>query len=339
MPHNYLQLRAAEVAVHLGDAGRKLLRIQIFPISDAPLKHPAYGELKFDRAFAERVVANFQSYGGAVTGDYDHGTDDPRSPEQGVSAGVVRAVKIEGDAVYAYLEPTPRALRYVEDGEYRLASPTVALDWTNPTTGEKQGPTLLAVALTNRPFIRGMEPVAAVDADQVALRAQEDQMSEPKTGAETISLADHNAEVKALRDTNAALNASLNEIKARLTAVEAERDQLAAEKMKAAALADVEALEKEGKATPAMRESLLKFRASAPEAFAEYAKSLPVIVPLAERGVTTTNPAVQADDPQRRGLALSQRAEQLVAEKKARDYREALRLAKAELGVESKGLD
>lgn len=58
-------------------------------------------------------------------------------------------------------KPTARALKKIKDGEYSELS--IAFDWEaeHNQTGEKRGPALLSVALTNTPFVDTMLPVAA----------------------------------------------------------------------------------------------------------------------------------------------------------------------------------
>jgi phage I-like protein len=58
-------------------------------------------------------------------------------------------------------EPTARALQMVTAREYTELSITMFEHFTNIDTGEDQGPTIVAVALTNLPHLDGMLPVAA----------------------------------------------------------------------------------------------------------------------------------------------------------------------------------
>lgn len=58
-------------------------------------------------------------------------------------------------------KPTARALAAVKAGEYSELSITFDEDWPDNTTGKGQGPAIVAVALTNMPFLDDMLPVAA----------------------------------------------------------------------------------------------------------------------------------------------------------------------------------
>lgn len=342
-----ITLRSSEVQVATG-AGvatpdAKLLRIQIFPISDEPLHHDD-GELLFDRAFAERLVANFKAYPRAVPADYDHGTEAlTGNPATGLAAGWVKAVRIEGEAVFAYVEPTARALAHVESQEYRLASPALHLDWTNPETGKKQGPTLLSVALTNRPFLPRMAPVEAIDRASVTLRAREasapmnteahvaDPKNLPAEGAEqpkTISLADHTAQIVAFKDQITTLSDQVKALTDRAAKAEGEVKALRDEKAKAEAEGDVEKLLAAGKALPAQKPGLLAFRLADPKSFAAFADTLTVQVNLgAPKGSTGDA------DKQNAGKAVSLKAAEL--EKSGADLRTSYREAAKAAGLTS----
>jgi hypothetical protein len=58
-------------------------------------------------------------------------------------------------------EPTVRALQGIQARELTELSITFTTNCTNPSSGEDQGPAILAVALTNLPFLDDMLPVAA----------------------------------------------------------------------------------------------------------------------------------------------------------------------------------
>lgn len=58
-------------------------------------------------------------------------------------------------------EPTPKALQSIQAREYTELSITFNMDYPNNVDAEGQGPAILAVALTNFPFLDDMLPVAA----------------------------------------------------------------------------------------------------------------------------------------------------------------------------------
>lgn len=143
-----------------------------------------------DHATVENFVKVFSSgYPRKVPLDYDHGlvmptdgsgkaikagdvmemrgaysVEDLRAME-GVEAKVTRAGRKLEDprnfGLWIRMRPTARAKKLIEDGEYTELSITFFSNYEHNVTGEDQGPTIVAVALTNLPFLDDMIPVAA----------------------------------------------------------------------------------------------------------------------------------------------------------------------------------
>lgn len=157
----------------------KPARLQVF--KSGKWKHPAYGEIEVKPSDLETMVANFEGTERAVPIDYNHGTTSGTTPEQQRAAGWLRNLKIEGEALWADVDLTPEAHKYVSGGEYRFVSPTFVENYKNKESGKEQGFTLLAAALTNTPFIDGMHPAVALSERAAELMAvkQEVQTQEP----------------------------------------------------------------------------------------------------------------------------------------------------------------
>jgi phage I-like protein len=92
--------------------------------------------------------------------DYEHLSADPPDPEAGKAAGWFKELETrdDGAALYGRVEWTPPAAERLRDHEFKFISPEFAFNFTTPT-GETIGCTLLAAAITNRPFLQGMEPI------------------------------------------------------------------------------------------------------------------------------------------------------------------------------------
>lgn len=162
------------------DAPPGPVRIQV--MRDGVWQHPRYGEIRVDASVRERMVRNFAAdvrRMGAVPLDYDH--------EPGPAPGWITGLRAEGDSLVAEVELTPRGRQQVRDGEYRFFSPEWSEDWQDPATGARHGPTLLAGALTNRPFFRGMQPVMCCaeggESPRVGAGAPEESMTHTDGGA------------------------------------------------------------------------------------------------------------------------------------------------------------
>lgn len=114
--------------------------------------------------------------------DYEHlsSPDVPlTSPVQGKAAGWVKAVALREDnqELWAEIEWTDPAADAIRAKEFQYFSPEFAFDYTTHDAS-KIGCTLLAGAITNRPFIQGMEAVqlrAGGTADVLAAELSFDQ--------------------------------------------------------------------------------------------------------------------------------------------------------------------
>jgi hypothetical protein len=145
--------------------------------------HPAAKKLAWDRAFFESVVANFRAhpwYKAGTNGvgaepvvpfDFEHASEmaptDGSIPQQGApAAGWVLELSIrdaeDGSAeLWALSDFRPDVREQIRAGGYRSTSVAIAPNSVDPVSGAKTGPVLTSVALTNHPFVQGMEPIAA----------------------------------------------------------------------------------------------------------------------------------------------------------------------------------
>jgi hypothetical protein len=90
--------------------------------------------------------------------DYDHLSMDPKKPGDGVAAGWVKKLELRdgGDALWAEVEWTPKAAEAIKNREYQFVSPSFVKGHTYKD-GSQIGTTLLAAAITNHPFLEGMQ--------------------------------------------------------------------------------------------------------------------------------------------------------------------------------------
>ncbi len=122
--------------------------------------HPAY-----------KLDANGVAVGPVVPWDFNHASEqDPTTgelpalgaPSQGWTYDLQVRTDATGQAelwaLTRFLEP---ARTYVKAGQYRWASVAVALNAVDPTTGANVGAMVTSIALTNTPFVEGMESLAA----------------------------------------------------------------------------------------------------------------------------------------------------------------------------------
>lgn len=129
--------------------------------------HPS-GPFKLTPAHFAEMVDNFNATTNRrIPVDFDHCSEmDPREgsiPTQGAPAQAwILALDNRGAAglwgLFDYLEP---ARSYVREGRYRFFSPTIRFNARDPKSGARNGCRLSSGALTNQPFLDGMQPLAA----------------------------------------------------------------------------------------------------------------------------------------------------------------------------------
>ncbi len=94
--------------------------------------------------------------------DYDHLTlSDGKGAGDGKAAGWIRALEVRADGteLWAQVEWTEAGADAIRDREYRFFSPVIV--WNKVShVGESLGPVLFNGALTNTPFLQGMQPLA-----------------------------------------------------------------------------------------------------------------------------------------------------------------------------------
>ncbi len=98
--------------------------------------------------------------GAEVPIDYDHSFQ-----RHGVSkaAGWLSSLRRQGNALVATAKWTGEAADAIRSGAYRFFSPEFANNFKDES-GRSKGFTVLSGALTNRPFLKGMTPVALSEA-------------------------------------------------------------------------------------------------------------------------------------------------------------------------------
>lgn len=131
--------------------------------------HPQ-GAVKFTPQVFAEIVRNFAAHGNReVPLDYEHSSE--RLPENVATHGVPApgwVTKLEvrngGSELWALFKwVSADAVRYVRTGQYRYVSPAVNFRARDKVSGKPAGAKLTSVALTNHPFLEGMQPLAADD--------------------------------------------------------------------------------------------------------------------------------------------------------------------------------
>jgi hypothetical protein len=121
--------------------------------------HPAHGELVFTRERLQRLAdgVNRGVRGISPALDFDHREDRAKG---GKAAGWIEQAEVRADGLWLAVAFTDEARAEVRAGAWRYLSPEFG-EWTNPQTGVHHADVLMGAALTNRPFLRDLAPVAA----------------------------------------------------------------------------------------------------------------------------------------------------------------------------------
>lgn len=118
-------------------------------------QHPEYGKINLtpDRIarFADNVNNGIR--GQELDIDYDH------KEYGGEAAGWVKQAEARPDGLWLLVEWTKKAYEAIKSKAYRYFSPEFDDLWIDPRTGEKFKDVLFGGGITNRPFLKGIQPL------------------------------------------------------------------------------------------------------------------------------------------------------------------------------------
>lgn len=160
-------------------------------------EHEFYGTIEITKAHLKEFVRNFEEGKRDVVVDYQHSSHSP-DPEEAIAGGWVKelTIKNRGKELWAKVEWTERASEKIRAGEYRYISPEFVLEYKDKESGKPVGATLLAVALTNRPFLEGMAPVELMEGKQATTFNEQSEVEETST----LSIGGANVNLDIIRE-------------------------------------------------------------------------------------------------------------------------------------------
>jgi len=133
--------------------------VQVF--RTGTFRHPLYGKFTLTVDDLRVMVANFIAHRPKppteLSVDYEHmsAVGNQIAP----AAGWVKDLEQRGNELWATVSWTDKAAEMIRAKEYRFISPEWHMHYKDKETGKDIGACLLSMALTNRPFIEGMQPV------------------------------------------------------------------------------------------------------------------------------------------------------------------------------------
>jgi phage I-like protein len=288
------------------DKATPVSEIQLFKFGE--FDHWSGSEFAVDADFCEQVIANFERMKANAKDDkflpmdYNHGSL-AYGPEEAKASGWILELSQKDDGLYAKVEWTVNAAEYIKNGEYRYISPEFADEYQNEYGESFEGAVLLAAALTNRPFLKGMAPATLSDKNKN--RKGEESMNLKESIAKALGLS---GEVDDKQILSALTKVSAPLVEARQALGLSEGDDLVSgikkllaeretSKSEVKLLSDrveklvqdgkiitatqkVEKLLSEKRLIPAQRDVMIKIASETPENFEALTKDLPVLAAL-----------------------------------------------------------
>lgn len=150
-PPKLVAVQLADGTAHQTVIAQKVELIRCGTVFDA-----RYGKLEITAAMLKSFVVNFNEKIRKIdlAVDYKHDSDS-------IAAGWIKNIYFDDNsgALYAEIDWTSNGKRVLVDKEFRYISAEFNLDYQDNQSLKKFGPTLLGAGLTNRPVIKGMEPI------------------------------------------------------------------------------------------------------------------------------------------------------------------------------------
>lgn len=218
----------------------RLLEKHILSFGD--LHHPVTGtKIKIDKQFADTLVENFNKgvcdiVQVPLANDKNEHVENP-----GANLGEVLGLRVDEQAgkIYAQVDARQDADKFGKT--YLGASAFMHLNYKDTKTNQRVGPTLLHVAVTNRPYVTGLDPyeeiVAASAVDdggaeyscepallQMSAVSDLEEAAVPRTLEEILAelKADHNLDVTAVQAQLQSAESAKAEAETALSAAQSE---------------------------------------------------------------------------------------------------------------------
>jgi phage I-like protein len=125
--------------------------------------HPGFGKLKITPADLHQFKENFDKKVRGV----DLAVDVAHEPDKGAVAWF-KELKVDGDKLMAKVAWTEEGATLIKSGKYRYFSPEFTFSYTDAESGKQFKDVLLGGAITNRPFLKNMDPIEFSEDDSYA---------------------------------------------------------------------------------------------------------------------------------------------------------------------------
>jgi len=150
----FSRFRTPTLDVTFSDDGDVSTRVEL--IRCGTFHHMFYGKMEITADVLKSFVTNFndRTKGVDLAIDYSHNSES-------IAAGWITALTYDDStkSLWADVKWTPQGQKVLGDKEFRYLSADFSMDYEDAETRATHGPTLHGAGLTNRPFVKGMEPV------------------------------------------------------------------------------------------------------------------------------------------------------------------------------------
>jgi hypothetical protein len=162
--------------------GKRECEMQILPFGK--WDHPAYGEIKLDKAALDEFVNNFND---DLRRDLPITEGHEVGEEEKPAIGWFRKLINKGsEGLWAVVEWTDQGMELLKDKAYKYFSPEFYTTYKDPETGKTFKNVLVGGALTNKPYFKGMQAVVLSESGLSKMKKEdlkkkvEEKMSEYK---------------------------------------------------------------------------------------------------------------------------------------------------------------
>lgn len=258
--------------------------------------HPVYGVITITDRMLEKLKANFDANvrGQDVSIDYTHDNENGESP----AAFWIKSLEIKinsdgnGKGLFAHGEFTPKGAKLVSEKEFKYSSADFVVDYIDQT-GKHHPYVLRGGTLTNRPFIKNMNPIKLSE----KMRTPKKELSQMKKEELIAALKEHGVDVASLSAEGQTLAARVKDLEAKISElnqlpvqkeaeIKALKDKLSeacAKIVDSEKLSAFNDLVAKGKCVPAQKDSVFKAFKSSDE-IAAFFKDAPVVVAMRPAG-------------------------------------------------------
>lgn len=173
-------------------------------LNEGPLIHPKTGQrINVDGAFTDALLANFESGVCDIVQVPVANSKNEHDENPAANIGEVVGLRKHDGKVFALIDARQDADKLGKT--YLGASAFLSTDYTDTATGRKAGPTLLHVAVTNRPYVTGLDDykelasLTDISGEPIVMTAEESEV--PLTREQLLEQlkAEHGIDVEALQ--------------------------------------------------------------------------------------------------------------------------------------------